>query len=154
MEELQYGPGQGNNERIWQLMQKDLIDLKFMLSLLVLIDPLEFQNIYHEEIGALELFDQILIQLKQYYAKQNLEGKSLFRILVKTADGKQEGLPEEALWKVFELVFTIAYFNKSHPSFEMNLVHQDHQMFKKSDSVEVNSILTKSVIQIVSDVLK
>jgi len=154
MEEFQYGPGQVNNERIWQLMQKDLIDLKFMLSLLVLIDPLEFQNVCHEEIGALELFDQILIQLKQYYAKQNLEGKSLFRILVKTADGKQDVLPEEALWKVFELVFTVAYFNKNQPSFEMNLVHQDHQMFKKSDGVEVNSILTKSVIQIVSDVLK
>ena len=69
MEECQYGPGKVNNERIWQLMQKDLIDLKFMLSLLVLIDPFEFQNIYHHQIDALELFDQILIQLKQYYVK-------------------------------------------------------------------------------------
>jgi hypothetical protein len=50
-------------------MQKDLVDLKFMLSLLVLIEPFEFQNIYDEDIGALELFDQILIQLKQYYVK-------------------------------------------------------------------------------------
>jgi uncharacterized protein YkuJ len=72
--------------------------------------------------------------------------------LVKTADGKQDELPEEVLWKVFELVFTIAYFNKNNPWFEMNLVHHEQQM--QSDSVEVNSILTKSVIQIVSDVLK
>ena len=69
MEEYQYGPGKVNNERIWQLKQKDLIDLKFMLSLLVLIEPFEFQNICQEELGALELFDQILIQLKQYYVK-------------------------------------------------------------------------------------
>ncbi len=94
-----------------------------MLSLLVLIDPLEFQNIFYDDIDTLEMFDQLLIQIKQYYIKQNLEGKSLFRILVKTADGKQDTLPDEVLWKVFELVFTIAYFNKNNPSFEMNLIH-------------------------------
>ena len=42
---------------------------------------------------------------------RNLDGKSLFRVLIKKTDSQ---IPEEVLWKVFELIFAVAFFTKEN----------------------------------------
>ena len=69
---------------------------------------------------------------------RNLEGKSLFRVLIKqtTEQSKAKSpIAEEILWKVFELVFAVAFFNRSDSNiFKMALDGLDTNTFNENQT--------------------
>lgn len=79
---------------IWGLKKSDMLSPKLMLSLLVVLGPREFSNdagstkqlIETKEIEDPQVLDEILFQMKAFFIARNLDGKSLFRVLVKNAD--------------------------------------------------------------------
>ena len=62
------------NKKIWKLKVSDLIDLKLMISLLVIFAPNDFyiqnstiKDLMENEIDEQQLFDEILYQIKEYF---------------------------------------------------------------------------------------
>lgn len=199
---------------IWAFKTDNILNLRFMLSFLTMICPREFfitagsiKQIFNEKNDGqeLQILEEILFQVKEFFINHNLDGKNLFRALSKQAQiyfcqvNKQViyqnlspdfniGLNrEELLWKVFELIFVVSFFCKEETSLTKCLFDKAINNLSKSSyhsaasesaslnhnpidhnyklaaqttlgssqvCVEVNSLLTKSVIQIIADVLK
>lgn len=58
--------------------------------------------------------DEILYQMKAFFIARNLDGKSLFRVLIKKAGSdKKASVPDEILWKILELTFVVAFIARS-----------------------------------------
>lgn len=102
--------------KIWALKAKDIIQPKSMLALLVVLNRAEFQT-FRESMKELleshgedqQIFNDILFQVKAFFASRNLDGKSLFKTLLK---GTLESLNEDTYWVIFELIFTAAFFSR------------------------------------------
>ena len=133
-----------------------MIDLRMMLRLLVVLSPKEFYIelgsinalFGNKEIEVGQIFDEVLFLLKEFFIQRNLDGKSLFRVLIKEKMKGQE-IQEEILWKIFELIFTVGYMIRSHDIFDLALIHakKENGLFEEEvKEYEVNSMLTKSVI--------
>ena len=124
--------------------------------------------------------------MKIFFINRNLDGKGIFKVLSKQAQlnhGQSTLMREEIMWKLFELVFAIAFFSKDAKNCEFseifnmalnNLSRRKEEMSAPTTpalgktvkaitfdfhavpepNLEVNSLLTKSVIQIIGDILK
>lgn len=111
---------------IWALQTKDIVSLKFMMTYLVLLCPAEFcnqagscQQLLECEVEEKEILNELLFQLKAFFIERNLEGKSLFKVLIRKADPRSSiqqqnttQYMDEILWKVYELIFAVAFFIK------------------------------------------
>lgn len=78
----------------------------------------------------LQIFEELIFQIKEFFINRNLDGKSLFRVLSKQAQkyfsDKEKHSPnvstdfnysqykDELLCKVFELVFVVSFFCKEN----------------------------------------
>ena len=88
--------------------------------------------------------DELLYQLKAFFLARNLDGKSLFRVLIKKAGiDKKAPVPQEISWKILELIFVVFFIcrDKSEEciySLALNGLNNKSQ--------EINSLLSKSVI--------
>ena len=213
-----------------------MLNLRFMLSFLTVICPKEFfieagsirdimksqgsgdaagerKDQPKDQNDDLQIFEEIMYQVREFFINRNLDGKSLFRVLSKQAQKyfskKERGgvhqamnmnmstefnyaqYKDELLCKVFELVFVVAFFckdssgsqtdsvfdkainnlcnsaqsttnaewirrNQNLPDSKGEVTETPMGVGLQADSLkhEVNSLLTKSVIQIVGDVLK
>ena len=166
-------------KKIWALKNSDILKPKFLRALLELLSPSEFSSESEFQTGAeeLQVLDELLFQLKSFFIARNLEGKSLFKVLIKQADPSRRSanlstlaaaVPEEILWKVLELVFTVAFFTKDNrdssdcfntvfnlatTNLEANQMHH-HQTSAELRRLQTNALLTKSVVQIIGDTLK
>ena len=80
-----------NNNIVWAIKHRDILDLKFMLAFLVVINSREFSI----QIGSVSdlvslnveqpIFDEILSQMKTFFINRNLDGKGIFKVLSKQA---------------------------------------------------------------------
>ena len=73
-------------------MVSDLVDLRLMISLLVIFAPNDFhiqdgtiKDLMEADHDEQQLFDEVLYQIKEYFQSRNYEGKSLFRVLIKSS---------------------------------------------------------------------
>ena len=103
------------------------------------------------------MFDEILFKLKEFFLHRNLDGKSLFRVLSKQVQNRSKNdttIKREILWKMLELIFVTAFFQKDDDDndgvFNASL---DFSHFHE-EGYKYNSLLTKCIIQIVSDTLR
>lgn len=109
-----------------------------MLCFLVIICPNEFfvtagsiKDLYtnSNDVEDIQIFDELIFQIKEFFINRNLDGKSLFRVLSKQAqkylslndkslnnstDFNYAQYKDELLCKVFELVFAISFFCKDN----------------------------------------
>lgn len=128
-----------SSQGVWQLQQRQFLDLHFMLAFLANQCPEEFQlgvgsikNVIGKadeghEIDDVRAFDELLFQIKQFFISRNLDGKTLFRVLSRQAQQQlapnvelpaaHSQLREELLWKVQELVFLVCFFWRKDPIF-------------------------------------
>jgi hypothetical protein len=108
-----------------------------MLSFLSVVCPKEFfitagsiKDILAEakRDQNLQIFEEIIFQIKEFFINRNLDGKSLFRVLSKQAqkyfsnkerpslnastEFNYAQYKDELLCKVFELVFVVSFFCK------------------------------------------
>ena len=95
--------------------------------------------------------------MKEFFLHRNLDGKSLFRVLSRQVQNRSKSdtaIKREILWKVLELIFVTAFFQKDDADndgiFNASL---DFSHFHE-EGYQYNSLLTKCVIQIVSDTLR
>ena len=77
---------------VWAFRTDNLLNLRFMLSFLTVICPREFfiragsiKDVFNEKHGEedLQLFEEIIFQIKEFFINRNLDGKNLFRVLSK-----------------------------------------------------------------------
>lgn len=128
---------------VWAFRTENVLNLRFMLCFLAVICPKEFfitagsiKDVLSDQKKEedLQIFEEIIFQIKDFFIHRNLDGKSLFRVLSKQAqkyfsDKSKDSLntsnefnysqyKDELLCKVFELVFVVAFFCKesSHRS--------------------------------------
>lgn len=83
-----------DTQEIWAFRTENLLDLRFMLSFLTVVCPKEFfiaagsiKDILSKENKDenLQIFEEIIFQIKEFFINRNLDGKSLFRVLSKQA---------------------------------------------------------------------
>ena len=131
--------------KLWSLEENTILNIRYLYGLASIICPASFASESDENDN---LFDELLIRMKEYFLNKNFDGKSLFRVLSKQSRNERNIKPE-ILWKVLELIFVVGFFEKDE-------VDSDG-VFNKSLSLRTgrsSALLTKCVIQIVGDTLR
>lgn len=96
--------------------------------------------------------------MKTFFINRNLDGKGIFKVLSKQAQvshGQSTLMREEILWKLFELVFAIAFFSKDAKNSEFseifNMALNNLSRGKEEISLQTTPAMSKTMKAITFD---
>ena len=133
---------QFEGHKLWTLKNEEILNVKFILSILHVMCPNEvqldcqsFESLLSPEYEDISVFNEICFNIKQVFLAKNLDGKTLFKVISQQQSANSK-INEQVSWKLIELTFVIAYLNGAGQiDFKTSILN------------------TKCVLNIVSDVL-